>query len=146
MWRLSANTRRCIVPVNGFYEWSKWDGQPWFFQRAKGEQHGIVGLAGIWEPGERPHHADVYAILTTSPNELMKPIHNRMPVILPSANWHEWMSEKPYSEVEHLVKTPAEDVLTYHTVSRRINIKDVDEPSLMDPVKVHSQGALFGDG
>ena len=82
--------RRCLVPADGFYEWKGPKGtkrQP-FHLRLEGG--GLFGLAGIVEPGLEPG-ASTLAILTTSPNALVQQIHDRMPLIVPRADYARWL-------------------------------------------------------
>lgn len=84
-------SRRCIVPATGFYEWKKEarGKQPYHFQIKGG---GLFGFAGLWDStggGEDPNYR--FTILTTAPNELVAPVHNRMPVILPPDAEARWL-------------------------------------------------------
>ena len=91
MFRHALRKRRCLVPASGFYEWVKlgtgkqpfcfrpWDERPWAF-------------AGLWERWEGPDGpVESCCILTTGANELVRPVHDRMPVILPRQHWAEWL-------------------------------------------------------
>ena len=79
-----------------------------------------------------------FTIITTTPNELCAPIHNRMPVILPTATWREWLGEQPAEERQLkkvLVPYPAER-MTMWPVDRRVgNVKNND-PSLIAPISI----------
>src|SRR5690349_1717229 len=85
--------RRCIVPADGFYEWRKVPGQkvkqPFFVSRPDGEP---LAFAGLWEEwkGDEGGRLRSATIITTTPNEVMAEIHDRMPVILPPSAWEEW--------------------------------------------------------
>jgi putative SOS response-associated peptidase YedK len=90
--------RRCIVPADGFYEWQAIEGrkqrQPWFIRRRDGEPMAFAGLWSVWH--DRKLGADAprirsCTIITTDPNDLMREIHNRMPVILPESEWDTWL-------------------------------------------------------
>ena len=82
-FRGAVRHRRCIVPASGFYEWGRQGTgkQPYFVRPAEDE---VFALAGIWEHREEQQGGalETVAIITTSANELMRPIHDRMPVIL----------------------------------------------------------------
>ena len=84
--------RRCIIPADGFYEWEKVPGrklkQPWFFRRRDGEP---LAFAGLWEVWHDPNEGDdaprirSCVIITTEPNDVVRPVHDRMPVVLPES-------------------------------------------------------------
>jgi putative SOS response-associated peptidase YedK len=95
--------QRCLIPASGFYEWKKGPNRtrsPRYFTTRDG---GPMAFAGIWEKA-RPGGEEVLScsIITTSPNELVQPVHDRMPVILPPDRYREWMD--PHNEsVEDLM-------------------------------------------
>jgi len=93
--------RRCLVPATAFYEWKKAENkQPYAIGLADG---GTMAFAGVWEAWRAPAPLGqaegeiirTFSIITTRPNELMAPIHDRMPVILPPAAWPIWLGETP---------------------------------------------------
>lgn len=92
-FRNALKRRRCLIPASGFYEWqaSKEGGkQPFWIRRKDG---GLLALAGLWETWQGPNgeELDTCAILTTDPNEVMAPIHDRMPVILGKDAYAAWL-------------------------------------------------------
>ena len=95
-FREAFRQRRCLVPADNFYEWKKTPvgKQPYALALAG---HGIMALAGVWENWKSPAGEWVrsFAIITTEPNELCAPIHNRMPVILKPEDWPLWLGEQP---------------------------------------------------
>ena len=111
-WRGPFKTRRCLVPVDGFYEWKALDEtkkpkkQPYAITLTDGEPMAFAGLWDAWkEPkpkAESVHAPDTwlqsFSIITTEANEIMSSIHTRMPVILRRRDWAEWLdrdSERP---------------------------------------------------
>jgi putative SOS response-associated peptidase YedK len=89
IFREAFQRRRCLVPVEAYYEWQQVgpkEKQPYAFARTGG---GIMALAGLWETWKSPADELVrsFTIITTQPKELCAKIHNRMPVILPSSAW-----------------------------------------------------------
>ncbi|MDD2273577.1 MAG: SOS response-associated peptidase [Desulfuromonadaceae bacterium] len=95
-FRSAFKRRRCIIPTGGFYEWQRQDGkrkQPWYFRMADGSP---VSIAGLWEhwQGSDGQVIESCSILTTSANELMAPIHERMPVILNHEDDETWLNSK----------------------------------------------------
>lgn len=83
-FRGSFNSRRCLVPADAFYEWQAREGRKKLPYRISMRGEEIFSLAGLWSRWEPPDGdpIETYTILTTEPNELLKPIHDRMPVIL----------------------------------------------------------------
>jgi putative SOS response-associated peptidase YedK len=92
-FRGAVRHRRCIVPASGFYEWGRQGTgkQPYFVRPAEDE---VFALAGIWEHREEQQGGtlETVAIITTSANELMRPIHDRMPVILGKEDVAAWIA------------------------------------------------------
>jgi putative SOS response-associated peptidase YedK len=136
-FREAFQRRRCLVPLDNFYEWKKLgkDRQPYAVALA---DRRLMAMAGMWESwrspaGERLHS---FAIVTTAPNELLAPVHDRMPVILGPENWPLWLGEAPANPARLkalLVPYPADDMVIW-PVDRRIgNVKNND-PSLIEPI------------
>src|SRR5947207_1917371 len=90
-----AQGQRCIVPVDGFYEWKKagTSKQPHAFVGADGLPLSLAGLWDRWTDRTTGETVQTFTILTTVPNELCAPIHDRMPVILPREKWAAWLGE-----------------------------------------------------
>ena len=106
MWRIPFETRRCLVPADGFYEWkprlsmtessSRRTKQPYAFTMAD-PAAAPFAFAGIWSAWKDPATNDwlqSFAIITTEANELMAPIHNRMPVILQPEDYDRWLNRE----------------------------------------------------
>ena len=105
-WRGPFKTRRCIVPVDGFYEWKALDDskkpkkQPFAISFKSGAPMAFAGLWDSWkEPKKSPQEVDTwlqsFSIVTTEANEIMAPIHTRMPVILAERDWKRWLDRDP---------------------------------------------------
>ncbi len=133
LFRSAMTSRRCLVPVNAFYEWRhQADGkQPFAFARRDGEQ---LALAGIWEGWRGPENEILrtFAILTTAANATMAPVHNRMPVILEPADWRRWLGEVA-GDAGSLLRPAADDLLRSWPVSRRVNGPRHDGADLLEP-------------
>ena len=135
-YRQAFRRRRCLIPADGFYEWQKTgEGkQPWFI-RAKGS--GLLAFAGLWEEWARGEDEVMRTctIITTSANEFMAEMHDRMPVIVPDSRYTDWLgagtSEAELQEI--LVAGPAPE-LTAWKVSRKVNNPVNDEPGLINRV------------
>ncbi len=91
-FRTAMRRRRCLIAADGFYEWQRTGGrkQPYFI-RMKDDRP--FAFAGLWESWTSPDGSEVFSctILTTGPNELMRPIHDRMPVILAREDYDRWL-------------------------------------------------------
>jgi putative SOS response-associated peptidase YedK len=139
VFRRGVERRRCLVPANGFYEWRTEAGakQPHLFQLRDQQP---FAFAGIWEPaGEgRP---ETYCILTTEPNELVAPIHNRMPVILTGATMSRWIGSEPLGESERgeLVRPLAAELMAVVRVSRFVNSTRNEGPECLSAPEGPSQ-------
>jgi putative SOS response-associated peptidase YedK len=106
-FRAAFKRRRCLVPSSGFYEWRQVEKgkEPYFILPA---DDGVFGLAGLWETWTGPDGGELQSctILTTEANELMTPIHNRMPVILSQEDWTEWLGSGTEDPPNKLAKLP----------------------------------------
>jgi len=128
--------RRCLIPFDCFYEWKKLgkDREPYAVGLA---DRRLMALAGLWETwrssaGERVRS---FAIVTTSANALLAPIHDRMPVILAPENWPTWLGEAPADPQtlkSLLVPYPAEGMVVWPVDKRVGNVNNKD-PALIEP-------------
>ena len=103
MFRQAFSRRRCIVPADGFYEWRKLDArtkQPMFIHFPRDRPFGFAGLWERWRGANDEVPLETFTIITTTPNELMAGIHNRMPVILRPEDYTRWLDGS--SSVENL--------------------------------------------
>jgi putative SOS response-associated peptidase YedK len=131
-------TRRCIVPVNGFFDWKAIKGQ-----KAK-QPYAIAmrdrapfGIAGIWENRKEPASGDwirTFAIITTDSNELVADIHDRMPVILAPHDCARWLSGEP--DPRDLMRPFPAQLMRMWPISTRVNKPENDDPSILDPIEV----------
>jgi len=128
--------RRLLVPASGFYEWRRVGGQrlPVFYRREDGAP---MAFAGLWERWRGPDgELRSCTILTTDANDLVRPVHDRMPVILPPTAWTRWLDPDLHdpAEVQHLLAPyPREDLVAV-PVSQRVNSVRNEGPELVDPV------------
>ena len=136
-FREAFQRRRCLVPVDNFYEWKKTatGKQPYAIALA---DRGLMALAGLWENWRSPAGEWVrsFAIITTTPNELCAELHNRMPVVLGPDVWPEWLGEEPADPARLkalLAPYPAEEMTCWPVSTRVGNVKNND-PSLIEPV------------
>lgn len=132
-FRAAMKRRRILIPTSGFYEWRTEGGkkQPYFISMKGGDP---FAFAGIWEPRDE---IPTCAILTTEPNAVVEPIHNRMPVIIGSDDFDLWLDPKvDASQVAQLLRPyPAEEMQAY-AVDRRVGNPRFDDPSAVAPVSL----------
>ncbi|HWQ43106.1 MAG TPA: SOS response-associated peptidase [Desulfosporosinus sp.] len=133
----SLDQKRCLVLADGFYEW-KSEGRVKKPYRITLQDGGTFAFAGLWDAWLSPtgQRIDSCTIITTTPNKLLEPIHNRMPVILPQDVESIWLDEniKWSGEVHGMLKPfPAESLVAYE-VSQLVNSPRNDGPGCVVPV------------
>ena len=127
--------RRCIVPASGFYEWQKRGRvkQPYHIRLREGN---VMAIAGLWDRWEGPGAAPIESctLLTTEANELVAPLHDRMPVILSPENYDRWLdpSVTDPAAVRTLLAPLPPDRMIALPVSRRVNDPSADDASLLE--------------
>jgi putative SOS response-associated peptidase YedK len=134
----AARRRRCLLPASGFYEWQATPGgkQPWYISPAGSPFLAMAGLFEAWRPSEDAEWVLTCCVITTAANALMAPIHDRMPVLLPPADWAAWLSrdvQDPEALAALLVPPPA-DGLQAWAVSRAVNRGSAEGQDLVTPV------------
>ncbi len=131
-FRTACRERRCLLPVDGFYEWTKGpDGArlPYYFSRKDGAP---LVFAGIWQPWG-PEAMRSCAMVTVAANETMAAVHHRMPVILEPEDWPLWLGEAGKGAAR-LMKPAAETVLKCHRVDPAVNSNRAKGPLLIAPI------------
>jgi putative SOS response-associated peptidase YedK len=146
-YKRAFERRRCIVPADGFYEWQAVAGQrrkqPWFFRRRDGEPIAIAGLWEIWHDpalGEDAPRIRTFTIITTDPNDLMRPIHDRMPAILPESAWDAWLDPENHDVAalgRLLAPLPSEELDAW-PIGTLVNKPGNDGPELIERAPVDS--------
>jgi putative SOS response-associated peptidase YedK len=140
-FRDAFKARRCIIPASGFYEWQKTGPAKQPFAIVP-EGDPLFAFAGLWEnwrdraAGESAEWIRTCTIITGEPNELVAPIHNRMPVILRREAWPQWLGEGSTrkDDLQLLLNPlPAERMRAY-PISSKVNSVKNDEPSLLDAI------------
>ncbi|MFA5056566.1 MAG: SOS response-associated peptidase [Opitutaceae bacterium] len=129
--------RRCLIPASGFYEWQGRGRrrQPYLF-RLRGEAP--FCFAGLWEAWPDPasgRTVETCAIITTVPNELMRPIHDRMPVILAPEDCGRWLDPRRAqpSELAPLLQPFPAAAMTATPLTSRVNDPRHDDPACLEP-------------
>ena len=161
-FRTALRRRRCLVPADGFFEWRvepvqaqgrpvrQAQGKPGktktpMYIRLKGG--GLFAFAGLWDVWHSPDGSEIPSctLITGEPNELVKPIHDRMPVILPKEAYGQWLNPKeqePAALTELLQPYPASKMEAY-PVSRAVNSPKNDSPACIEPAL--AAPGLFAD-
>lgn len=137
-FRSAWKSRRCLVPANGFYEWQRRNGrkQPWYVRMRNGNPFAI---AGLWESREDPDGdpLETCTLITTGPNDLLAPIHDRMPVILEEKDFDRWLFSSPEDATSLgalLCPYPAGEMEAF-PVGLRVNHPGNDAPDLIAPLR-----------
>ncbi|WP_333669532.1 SOS response-associated peptidase [Elioraea tepidiphila] len=135
MFRDSFERRRCLVPMDAFYEWAgeKPPKQPFAIARRDGQE---MLVAGIWDGWRAPDGSVLrtFAVITTEANETLLPIHHRMPVIIDPTDVEIWLGNDADAAAA-LMKPAPNDVLRAWPVSRAVNDVRRDDPELLEPIR-----------
>jgi putative SOS response-associated peptidase YedK len=136
-FRNAFRRHRCLIPTSGFYEWQRQERgkQPYFIRMRNGHP---FAFAGLWDRWERPDEGAVETctILTTAANDVLAPIHDRMPVIVPPGEYDRWLDPSlrdPDSLAPLLVPFPPEEMLAF-PVSPRVNAPSTDDEGCIAPL------------
>jgi putative SOS response-associated peptidase YedK len=136
-FREAFKRRRCLVPASGFYEWQKTErGKlPYFIHLKDMELFAFAGLYDVWKDAEG-NELQTYAIITTIPNDLVQPIHNRMPVILHPDDEAMWLDPKmnDTKALRALLNPFPAALMEAYIVSRAVNTPAVDTAALIEPL------------
>jgi putative SOS response-associated peptidase YedK len=141
MYRDAFRHRRCIIVVDGFYEWQhagRKTKQPFFLHREDGLP---FGLAGIWDSSITPDGVvvDACAVITCSADGVVKPLHDRMPVIVPNSDFDAWLAEENRHAATFL--SPHSSPLVATPVSALVNSPANDDPRCIEAVDPIEPGA-----
>jgi putative SOS response-associated peptidase YedK len=129
--------KRCIVPVESFYEWKR-DGtirQPYRIVRRDGDPLALAGLWSGWRDLATDTVRRTFSIVTTTPNEAIATLHDRMPVVLERDTWDRWLDPRPADPGELLgLLAPSEADLEVYAVGRAVNDVRRDGPELIERI------------
>jgi len=136
-FRTPLRRRRCLIPADGYYEWAKTSGkrkQPYFIRLRGGEPFAFAGLWDVWEQGSDAY-IESCTLLTTESNALVRPIHDRMPVIVRPEDYDLWLDpqmQRPERLAPLFAPYPSEQMEAYR-VSFRVNNPAHDDPACIEP-------------
>lgn len=129
--------QRCIVPVSGFYEWQKMGKAkiPYYIRALDQE---VMGFAGLFDKWEDPHGESLFTftIITTPANDLLQPLHDRMPVILKKKDYADWLDPlyEDYDILQAMLKPYPNERMSLYRVSDQVNKAENNGPELIRPV------------
>jgi len=135
-YRHAFRRRRCLVPASGFYEWRPGAGgkQPYAIVPAQAPLFAFAGLWERWEKGETP--LESFTLIVTDANAALRPIHDRMPVILRAEDYALWLDPRTDPARLQALLRPAEDAaVRAYPVSQRVNDPRHDDPDLIRPLR-----------
>jgi putative SOS response-associated peptidase YedK len=145
-FRYAFQRHRCLVPADAFYEWrrsvdarGKTVREPFAVVRRDGQPLALAGLWAGWKDEDSGEIVRSFTIVTTAANELMRPIHDRMPVVVPDSAWDRWLdptrtAAPALAELKGLLVPADEGWLEAYPVSRRVNDVRNDDPTLLSPL------------
>jgi putative SOS response-associated peptidase YedK len=138
-FRQAYQSRRCLVLADSFYEWKRHDNKTKTPMRIKLRSDELFAMAGLWERWTSPQGEPVYSctVITTTPNELVKDIHDRMPVILKPEDEKIWLdpSNKDTSRLNELLKPLPKERMMAYEVSSLVNSSKNNSPNLIQGIK-----------
>lgn len=141
-FRAAFRSRRCLILADGFFEWKR-DGrkkQPYYIRLSEDRPFAFAGLWEQWRGGDQV--IESCTIITTEANELIRPLHDRMPVILDSADYEDWLN--PHSDRGPALLRPfPPDRMTYYPVSDLVNRATNNLPECIEPFQGKTQRTLF---
>jgi putative SOS response-associated peptidase YedK len=146
-FREALKRRRCLIPLDGFYEWQPIHArmkQPFAVGLTSGKMFAAAGLWDRWKDKATGQPLESFTLITTEPNELMEPFHNRMPVILRPDHYERWLAPDDPSclTVDLLRPFPEDDMAAWKVGDAVGNVRN-DSPELIEPVSPPSQAMLF---
>lgn len=134
-FRSSFKAKRCLVPCDGFYEWVAGENgkTPHYIRMRDSGLFAFAGLWSEWKGGEGS--LNTYTIITTEANEFLKPLHHRMPVILPPDLYTRWLDpQTPALDLHAMLKPLTEDSLEYFAVTKTVNSPRNDSAECIEPL------------
>jgi putative SOS response-associated peptidase YedK len=136
-FRSAFKARRCLIPADGYYEWEATGAkhkQPFYFRRIDGK---LLGFAGLWERWTNPESQviETCSIITTSANGIVRPVHDRMPVILDPADYGQWLDPRTGADdLLTLLRPAPEEAVTAIPVSSYVSNARNQGPQCVLPV------------
>jgi putative SOS response-associated peptidase YedK len=145
-FREAFKRRRCLVPVESFYEWKR-EGtirQPYRVVRDDGQPLALAGLWAGWKDPSTEQVRRTFTIVTTPPNDALSDLHDRMPVLVPETSWERWLhptAAEP-GELLAMLQPTDEIALRIYAVNRYVNDVRRDGPELIEPLALTVAAAV----
>ncbi len=129
--------RRCLIPIDGFFEWKDIHGtgtlkQPYAIAMKSGEPFALAGIWDTWRDPKTDEDIRTFCVVTCPANEMMSTIHDRMPVILHRQNYDRWLSSEP--DPSELMKPFPAELMTMWPIDRKVGSPKNDTADVLDPV------------
>jgi putative SOS response-associated peptidase YedK len=137
-FRKAFKNQRCLVPTDGFYEWKQENGKKTPY-RILMKDEATFTFAGLWDQWKKPDGSllQSFTIITTAANETLKALHDRMPVILGSAEALQWLDPNTPGEIlSSLLKPYPDDMMKFYEVSKMVNSPKNDREDILKPINV----------
>jgi putative SOS response-associated peptidase YedK len=155
-FREAIKYRRCLVPADAFYEWVRITEklkQPFAIAMKDGQPYALAGLWERWKDRNAGTELFTFTVITTDPNEIVQPMHDRMPAIIPQKDYDRWLRADPDRLPVDLLRPFDAEKMTAWKVDRKVgNVKN-DTPDLIEPASTpelveerspETPGLLFG--
>jgi putative SOS response-associated peptidase YedK len=142
-WRRTLGSKRCIIPIDGFYEWQDQGKgkrkQPFYIAARDGQPLALAGLWATWRDPDGGDELWTCTILTTTANKLMASVHHRMPVILLPESWDAWLDpeNKDVDQLAALLEPAPEELLALWPVDQAVGNPRNNGPELQQPLEGH---------
>lgn len=145
-FRSAFKTKRCLIPADGFYEWKKQNREkiPHYIRLKTREMFAFAGLWESWKDAEG-HERRTFSIITTQANEVMKDIHHRMPVILPSSLEIEWLENSNPEDLKKMIASFDSAKMEAFEVSTKVNHAQNEGEDLIQAFQQNKQAELFDE-
>ncbi|VXD24229.1 conserved hypothetical protein [Planktothrix serta PCC 8927] len=134
-FRQAIRSQRCLILADGFYEWQHQGKikQPYYFQL---KDHQLFGFAGLWERWKHPNGEDIFSctILTQAASEIVRPVHERMPIILSTSVYSQWLDPTLKDSETILSLVEQNPDLIVYPVSANVNRTNYNQPDCIQPI------------
>ena len=147
-FRSSAKSRRCLVPMDGYYEWRATPGKktgktPFYMYRSDGEMLFMAGLWSVWRSAKDAQPLLSCSIITTDAVGELAEIHDRMPLVVPERDWDRWLNPDVPADLELLSNPPDVRGIELRVISTLVNNVRNNGPQLIEPAEPQPEQATL---